>query len=248
MQGTAKIKTSESFVCMEQTASMLCLCILHFSVAARQQSTRRKAKRLPCRLKMKGTLMNRTRRTMLVALMVLMLAATMALVGCAGAGNNKSASSTSGAGTSADNSKEATSGTEAQGSGDTESAGTSSSEDKDASAPKTYQAGMPVTLSAYGKTFFVESYEITTADDGNTVVVLYSTDFVMGNDWRDNMDKYLCFGAECVAGGTTYPTTKITVQNNTAYKFEFAGKITPESITVYPLDNPDVKTTIQLSG
>lgn len=112
-----------------------------------------------------------------------------------------------------------------------------------------YQPGMPLTLTAQGKTFNVESYEITTNDEtGNTVVKLHGPDFEMGNDWRDNMDTYLCFSAECEAGGQVYPALSLGVQNMTSYSFEFEAGITPETLVVFPKDEPDKKTTISLKG
>lgn len=110
-----------------------------------------------------------------------------------------------------------------------------------------YQPGMPVTLSAGGKDYTVESYEITTNDEGeNTVIKLYGPDFEMGSDWRENIDKYICFSGSCVAGGQTYPAIKTGVQNMTSFEFEFEGNLAPEEILVSPKDNPDEVTTISL--
>lgn len=118
---------------------------------------------------------------------------------------------------------------------------------EDSAEEKTnYQDGMPITLSANGQDYLVESYEVSTNEDGNTVVTLFGPDFEMGTDWRDNVDLYLCFSATCAAGGQSHQSTMLSVQNMTSYSFEFAGDFTPESITVFPKDLPDETTLIVL--
>lgn len=100
---------------------------------------------------------------------------------------------------------------------------------------------LPLTLTAYDNTYIIDKVEAGFDEDGNTTVTITGTG--LGTIPMRDGEFVLPIGCSFTSGGENYDYTGANI-SSTQMIFSFDTSAVPESITLYPADNPDNATEV----
>jgi hypothetical protein len=102
--------------------------------------------------------------------------------------------------------------------------------------------GLPVTISAYGAKYPIQSLEISVNKEGKTEVTLYGDWDLLPESFEDR-NEVLCIDGEIVSGGQTHYPASFS-RSNGSYTLVFDGEYSVDTVVIYSVDNPSERHTL----